>query len=79
MVNRDPEQDQQDADTFRLQNLFDTRYVLRDGAWRLIVILVFGLVGLILIGFFTVLVGVFTDKLFHPTVTPSPTAAEINP
>ncbi len=39
--------------TFKLQNLFDGRYVLKDGDYKLVKTLVIGLAGLILSGVVT--------------------------
>lgn len=45
------------------QEGFDIRYVLRDGTWRLVLLLVFGLVGLILTIVFTGVVASLLGKI----------------
>lgn len=53
---KDKEKQQEERDdlfTFRLQDLFDNRYVLKEGDYRMIRAIVVGLAGLILSGVVT--------------------------
>ncbi len=47
------EEENHELFTFKLQNLFDGRYVLKDGDYKLVKTLVIGLAGLILSGVVT--------------------------
>lgn len=65
-MENDLRQNEEDARTFRLQERFDIRYVLRDGVWKLALSLVFGLAGLILTAVFAGLMGIFTGIIHIP-------------
>lgn len=47
----------------RLQEKFDPRYVMREGEWTLVKLIVFGLCGLIFTGFITAFVTIVLNKL----------------
>lgn len=53
------DQDKEDAFTFRIQNLFDGRYVLKDGVYKLAIAIVFTGSALILTAFFTGIIAYF--------------------
>jgi uncharacterized membrane protein len=58
------EKDQKELDDFRMKDIFDLRYVKKEGTYQLILTLVFGFVGLIVSSFVVGLLAV----VFHVNI-----------